>query len=131
MSNFTLRFAYMFFFEVCLCALINSSNSQRDSGFLLTLSVLVLLAILALLLFLGSLFWRGGPYMVPKSYEDRSIRRSFWWYRPLRPGATDCLCKVPTPPAHASKVADGEVESAAVNANANDDDEAGTDRQLL
>ena len=83
MSNFSLRFFYEFFFEICLCVMINVATTGNGSAFLYGFSILLAIAILAFVAFLFMLFCRYGPYTVPKSYELNSLRKSWWGARHL------------------------------------------------
>ena len=89
MSNFTLRFIYEFFFEICLCVMIHMATVGDASEFLYSLSVLLTIAILAFLGLLFLLFYRYGPY-VPKSFERNSLRKSWWGARHLCEDAELC-----------------------------------------
>ena len=50
-----------------------------------SISLIISLLITALVVFLGSLFFVGGPYTVPNFYLDNSLRHSWWGIRPLCP----------------------------------------------
>jgi len=50
-----------------------------------SISLILSLSITALVVFIGSLFFFGGPYTVPNSYQKNSLRHSWWGLRPLRP----------------------------------------------
>ena len=69
--NFSLRFVYEFFFEICICVFINlAANGVDADGADLSWSISLILSLLitALVAFIGSLFFVGGPYIVPNSY---------------------------------------------------------------
>ena len=86
MANFTLRFFYEFFFEICLSILIHiTALNDGSSMWLYSLSMLLALAILAFIVSLILLFFRHGPYSVPKSYARNSLRDSWWGARHLAP----------------------------------------------
>jgi len=67
MSNFTLRFFYMVFFEVFLCLMIHTLNRMGQNDFLWTLSLLFFVASLAFIAFVCILLCFGGPY-IPKAF---------------------------------------------------------------
>lgn len=83
MTNFTLRFIYELFFEIFLCVLIHLAVAYNHSESLLVLSLLIFVALTALIIFVFSLFWCWGPYIVPKRFVPNSIARSWWGHRPL------------------------------------------------
>ena len=86
MANFTVRFFYEFFFEICLSILIHiTALNDGSSMWLYSLSMLLALAILAFIVSLILLFFRHGPYSVPKSYAWNSLRDSWWGARHLDP----------------------------------------------
>ena len=82
MSNFTLRFLYEFFFELCLCVLIRMTTSSDGDTLIYSLATLLTIAILAFVAFLFLLFCKYGPY-IPKSFERNSLRKSWWGARHL------------------------------------------------
>ena len=86
MSNFTLRFIYEFFFEICLCVMIHMATAGTGSTFLYILSVLLTIVIFVFVASLFGLFFRCGPY-IPKSFERNSLRKSWWGARHLREDA--------------------------------------------
>ena len=90
MANFSLRFVYEFFFEICLCLLIHSAVAYEADAFLYSISIILFLGILALVAVLFAFFWRWGPYRVPKCYESNSLRKSWWGIRPLCPEDECC-----------------------------------------
>ena len=96
MTNFNLRFAYEFFMEICLCVLINLVVLRGAStDIIITVVAFVLfIAILLAVIFAVSLFWRGGPYMVPNVFQKKSLYNSIWAVRPLCPA-----CELPELPA--------------------------------
>lgn len=67
MSNFTLRFFYMVFFEVFLCLMIHTLNRNDKNDFLWTLSLTFFVVSLAFIAFVSSLLCFGGPY-IPKAF---------------------------------------------------------------
>jgi len=84
-ANFSLRFVYEFFLEICLCVFIHVGAQEftvEGSGLLWTLAVLLLLAMALFVAFLVSLFFRRGPY-VSGCYSPNSLSQSFWGVRPL------------------------------------------------
>lgn len=86
MSNFSVRFAYEFFFEICLCVFIhvNAFGAKANlSDFLWALALLLLFVIIAMIVLIGLTFWCGGPYSPTNSYAPKSILNSFWGMRPL------------------------------------------------
>ena len=86
MSNFSLRFAYEFFFEICLCVFIhvNAFGAKANlSGFLWTLALILLFVVIAMIVLICLTFWCGGPYTITNSYAPKSIFGSFWGMRPL------------------------------------------------
>ena len=68
MTNFTLRFVYEFFFEICLCLLIHVSVAHEGDIFMYFMSIVLFAAMLAFIAVLFAFFCRWGPYIVPKSY---------------------------------------------------------------
>lgn len=48
------------------------------------LAVLIISIIFVFTVFLFTLFFRGGPYMVPSSYEPNTLLKSLWGVRPLK-----------------------------------------------
>ena len=90
MLNFNVRFLYEFFLELCICVCINLFGA-KDGGSraLWAFSVLALLALICLVAFVASLFLRGGPYLVPSSYQDGTLFQSFWGLRPLKNDCTE------------------------------------------
>ena len=72
MGNFSLRFVYEFFLEICLSVLIHMSAmgaSEGQSTLLHVLVILILLGIVALTVFIAALFFKWGPYVEPCVYE--------------------------------------------------------------
>ena len=84
--NFSLRFTYEFLMEICICVAINLAAykvNANESNLLWGLTLLLGIFVLALICFVTSLFYRGGPYTVPTSYQKRSLGDSFWGKRAL------------------------------------------------
>ena len=78
--NFTVRFLYEMFFEVCLCLMISFSSAKfLADETKVTLFVSIALTVLAALAlsYLGVLFCYGGPY-IKDTYQKDSLKRSFW-----------------------------------------------------
>ena len=97
MTNFTIRFLYEVFFEVCLCIMINASYVDFDSGSQLTAwSLYLFLATVSFitLIVITMLFWKkkGGP-QVRDAFEPKSLWRSFWGTRPLSVDTVQRLVK--------------------------------------
>ena len=82
MSNFTLRYAYQFFFEVCLCILIHTVSPKDQGNFLWVLSLIFLISVFVMIGFTATLFIKGGPY-VAQSFAPKSLMQSYWNKRPL------------------------------------------------
>ena len=88
-NNFFIRFLYEVFFEITICLMLSFSVIKIDEGqglkvwtWFLTIGLtLAAVAILTLLSFLCS---RNGPY-VRDSFEKKSLAKSFWHYRSIRP----------------------------------------------
>jgi hypothetical protein len=92
-ANFSLRFAYEFFLEICLCVFIHVRTYKFNEGasdLLWALAVLLILAMTLFVAFLVSIFFRGGPY-VPGCYSSNSLSQSFWGVRPLCPDSSKNL----------------------------------------
>ena len=124
MSNFTLRFIYEFFFEICLCVLIHTSVAYGGDTFLYFLALVIFIAIVVFIVFLFGLFCKGGPYAVPSNYDSKSLRKSWWGARPLCQEATvDVEPKLV--PAIFIRQLDGKAN------DTNEDEELYTDRQLI
>lgn len=87
--NFSLRFVYEIFLELCICVSINLATHKAS-----VVSLLPGLIILAMVGLLVSLLWKGGPYTVPNSYQKHSLLTSFWGKRPLCPDNCAQLTKV-------------------------------------
>ena len=86
MTNFTVRFLYEIYFELCLCVMINASFVDKNDDSQVTAWVIsLILAVLAFgaLITITVLFWKHGP-AVKQSYEQKSFWSSFWGYRPIR-----------------------------------------------
>ena len=84
--NFSLRFTYEIFLEICICVCINlvTFEAQAESSdFLWAIALLLCFGVTSLVAFVVSLFWRGGPYTVPNSYNKSSLVPSFWGKREL------------------------------------------------
>lgn len=81
--NFTLRFLYEFFLEVCICVAISLAAHKVNTGREWTITFFLGLIILAIVGFLVTLLWRGGPYTEPNSYKKHSLAASFWGKRAL------------------------------------------------
>ena len=81
-SNLSLRFAYEFFFEICLSMVILAAIMPENKTILWLPVILTFAAIGALVVFLISRFFTGGPF-VPKSFESGSLFSSYWSTRPL------------------------------------------------
>ena len=85
--NFSLRFVYEFFLEICICVFIHLAAigvNANEADFLWVLALIICLLIVLLVIFTVYLFFRGGPYTVPNSYEKNSLWHSWWSVRPLR-----------------------------------------------
>ena len=84
--NFSLRFVYEFFLDICSCVFINltAAGVNADGADLIwSIALILSLLIATLVCFLGSLFFHGGPYTVPNSYQKNSLKHSWWGLRPL------------------------------------------------
>ena len=68
MINFSLRFLYEFFFEFCLCLMINISTVSSEDRLFYSIGLLIIVGLLSLIAFLVALFFKWGPYMSPKCY---------------------------------------------------------------
>lgn len=84
MANFTLRFCYEFFFELCLCLLIHTMQVQNRGNFLWVLSLMLFVAGVMFIIMLCSLFFRGGPYLEPSSFSRHSLKNGIWGIRYLK-----------------------------------------------
>jgi len=84
MANFTLRFCYEFFFELCLCLLIHTVQVQNRGNFLWVLSLMLFVAGVIFIIMLCSLFFRGGPYLEPSSFSRHSLINGIWGIRYLK-----------------------------------------------
>lgn len=86
LKNFSLRFIYEFFFEVCLCTFIHIGLSQEVKSesplYFWSVSILSMLVIVALVAFVSCLFVYGGPY-TSNSFRKGSLRESWWGKREL------------------------------------------------
>ena len=84
-ANFGIRFAYMVFFELFLCVIINVCviDFELDESLFLWLTAYF---IITLVIFsigaLSYLFYKGGPY-VEHTFEKKRLTSSFWGKRPL------------------------------------------------
>ena len=85
MINFSLRFFYEFFFEFCLCLMINISTVSSEDGLFYSIGLLFIVGLLSLIAFIVALFFKWGPYMAPRSYKVNSLRDSWWGARHLCP----------------------------------------------
>ena len=85
--NFSVRFVYEFCFEFIICFMLNLTAFKadaRESDFIWAIALLCFVLSVALVVFLVSLFFRNGPYMVQKVYEEGSLMRSWWGARHLK-----------------------------------------------
>lgn len=85
MSNFALRFFYQFFFEMCLCVLINllaMDFSSFSPGVQWITSLLVGIGIVLYVGWLVSLFFYNGPFLAG-FYQKGTYFKSFWMARPI------------------------------------------------
>jgi len=84
-NNFALRFFYEFFFEICLCALINIA-AMNFSGFMEGLQwaicLMICVGIFAYLAWILSLFCKNGPFL-DGFYTKGTFLESFWMARPF------------------------------------------------
>ena len=83
MTNFSLRFVYEFFFEICLCLLIHSAVAYGADDLLYVISIILFLCMLIFIALLFAFFCKWGPYTVPNSYSHNSLRKSWWGTRTL------------------------------------------------
>jgi uncharacterized membrane protein affecting hemolysin expression len=86
-ANFSIRFAYEFFLEICLCVCIHVTAMEFNaeaSGLLWAIAIILLIGIVLFVGFLVLLFFKGGPY-VPGCYSPNSLKQSWWGIRPLCP----------------------------------------------
>ena len=92
MCNFSIRFAYFFFFEICLSVLIHIASMQvmqKDHEAQVSISSWViaciyLFGIFAIIGFVMSRFCNNGPY-IKHAYSQGSLRHSWWGVRRLSP----------------------------------------------
>lgn len=90
MSNFSLRFFYEFFLEICIGTFIHIASMQvLHKDFEAQISIvswvmasLYLVGIIGFVGFIASRFWRHGPY-VKSTYLPGSLRHSWWGIRLL------------------------------------------------
>lgn len=79
-ANFGIRFAYMVFFELILCVIINVSvvDFELNESLLLWLTAYFLITLVVLSIgMLTYLFYRGGPY-IEHTFKDKRLVSSFW-----------------------------------------------------
>ena len=82
LMNFTVRFLYEIYFEICLCFMINVSYQGGGSAtpwwLCLALAMLAIAAPIAITV----LFWKYGPKL-KGSYERMSLMKSIWEIKPI------------------------------------------------
>ena len=80
--NFSLRYGYEFFLEICLSILILAATMSDQDPVAWILVLATIIAITAFIAFLASRLCINGPY-VPKSYKPGTFINSYWSVRPL------------------------------------------------
>ena len=86
MSNFAIRLGYEFFLEICLCYLIQLSQTNQVKPEVAWIHYVVIGAlsvlVLGLCLLLVLRLFKGGPY-ISEVFEKGSLMSSFWGFRSL------------------------------------------------
>lgn len=84
-ANFGVRFAYMVFFELFICVLINVCvvDFELDESLMLWLTAYFIITIVILSIGgLSYLFYKDGPY-IEHAYKEKQLVKSFWGDRPI------------------------------------------------
>ena len=76
------RFLLEVFFELMICALINVTSFATASKAGWVFSLLTIITAFAAILFIGAMFFRGGPN-VTGTYAPATFLSSFWGVRQL------------------------------------------------
>ena len=80
--NFSLRYGYEFFLEICLSIMILAATMSEQDPLAWILVLATFIATTAFIAFLASRLFINGPY-VPKSYKKGTFISSYWSVRPL------------------------------------------------
>ena len=80
--NFSLRYGYEFFLEICLSIMILAATMSEQDPLAWILVLATFIATTAFIAFLASRLFINGPY-VPKSYKKGTFINSYWSVRPL------------------------------------------------
>ena len=84
LTNFTIRWLYEIYLQICICIMINVSSYGESSGSVWYLCLLVAVFIFATPICVSLLFCCKGPYYQDTYEKDSLLWGSFWGIRAIK-----------------------------------------------